>query len=497
MRRAGQSPRSGPEQEVVDRVAILHPKMTLELLNHDKPPDDKYNVAYIIFFAMGAGFLFPWNSFITAADYFGSLYPEAHIERSFSLAYMLPTLVSIVLLIKYGRHYAPASRITLGFAVFLLLLLIVPLIDIAVIRNGTGTPATLAITIGLVMVVGTMDAVVQGSLFGVAGELPEKFTQALSGGTGASGLLVSLLRCFTKAALPNTRRGMRASALLYFAISAVFIAGVLAAYRLLKKLPIIRYYERLKREREAEPETVVREEGSVAGPASIHEQSNGHNPQRYQRLEPAAGESSEGRPEESQGPVLVREPTLSAFLVSEILSPSPVVVELDPPQAPVKFVQVFRKIWVFAVMLLLIYEVTLSIFPGFLAEDVHSAALGDWYPVLLITAYNLGDLAGKMAPLVFVLRNDTVIVASVLLRVLFFPAFFVCVWGPAAMRSEWIVFSLTLALGVTNGYFTSVLMMLAPKRVDPHEAETAGTIMVLFLVTGLAAGAISGWLWLL
>lgn len=41
-----------------------------------------------------------------------------------------------------------------------------------------------------------------------------------------------------------------------------------------------------------------------------------------------------------------------------------------------------------------------------------------------------------------------------LLRVLFFPAFFVCVWGPASMRSEWIVFSLTLALGVTNGYFT-------------------------------------------
>lgn len=53
---------------------------------------------------------------------------------------------------------------------------------------------------------------------------------------------------------------MRASALLYFAISAVFIAGVLAAYRLLKKLPIIRYYERLKREREAEPETVVTDE---------------------------------------------------------------------------------------------------------------------------------------------------------------------------------------------------------------------------------------------
>lgn len=43
----------------------------------------------------------------------------------------------------------------------------------------------------------------------------------------------------------------------------------------------------------------------------------------------------------------------------------------------------------------------------------------------------------------------------------------------------------------------SVLMMLAPKRVEAHEAETAGSIMVLFLVSGLAGGALSGWLWLL
>lgn len=63
------------------------------------------------------------------------------------------------------------------------------------------------------------------------------------------------------------------------------------------------------------------------------------------------------------GPSLVREPTLAAFLVPEILSPSlsersAVVVELDGARAPVTFRQVFRKIWVFAVMLLLIYEVS-------------------------------------------------------------------------------------------------------------------------------------------
>jgi hypothetical protein len=43
--------------------------------------------------------------------------------------------------------------------------------------------------------------------------------------------------------------------------------------------------------------------------------------------------------------------------------------------------------------------VTLSIFPGVLAEDAHSAELGEWYPLLLMTLFNFSDLAGKNAPL--------------------------------------------------------------------------------------------------
>jgi hypothetical protein len=44
--------------------------------------------------------------------------------------------------------------------------------------------------------------------------------------------------------------------------------------------------------------------------------------------------------------------------------------------------------------------------------------------------------------------------ACVLLRLLFFPAFLLCLNGPPAMGAEWVVFSLTAALGATNGYFT-------------------------------------------
>jgi hypothetical protein len=50
---------------------------------------------------------------------------------------------------------------------------------------------------------------------------------------------------------------VRESAVLYFIIGSVFIGGVLAAYALLQKLPIIRFYERKKRERELDAEAIV------------------------------------------------------------------------------------------------------------------------------------------------------------------------------------------------------------------------------------------------
>lgn len=45
----------------------------------------------------------------------------------------------------------------------------------------------------------------------------------------------------------------------------------------------------------------------------------------------------------------------------------------------------------------LLCRVTLSIFPGVLAEDLHSPQLGSWYPILLLAAYNCADAAGKAA----------------------------------------------------------------------------------------------------
>ncbi|GIL53109.1 hypothetical protein Vafri_8793 [Volvox africanus] len=63
--------------------------------------------------------------------------------------------------------------------------------------------------------------------------------------------------------------------------------------------------------------------------------------------------------------------------------------------------------WPLCGSLFVTYTVTLSIFPGFLSEDVQSVQLGDWYPILLITAFNLADLLGKSLPVMSHLNPHT------------------------------------------------------------------------------------------
>lgn len=147
--------------------------------------------------------------------------------------------------------------------------------------------------------------------------------------------------------------------------------------------------------------------------------------------------------------------------------------------------------------IVLIYLVTLSIFPGYITEDVHSSILKDWYSILLITGYNVFDLVGKSLTAIYVIQNPKIIIGGCVVRLLFFPLFFACLHGPQIFRTEIPVTSLTCLMGLTNGYLTSALMMLAPKIVELQHAETAGVVMVLFLASGLAAGSVVSWFWII
>ncbi|XP_057856469.1 equilibrative nucleotide transporter 1 [Cryptomeria japonica] len=415
------------------------------------PPKDSFNLAYLSYFTLGAGFLLPWNAYITAIDYFSYIYPGKQVDRVFSVGYMVTCLLFLLILITWAQKSSARFRINLGLSLFLLCLLVVPVMDAAYIKGRRGLDVGYYITVTAVVGCGIADAFVQGSLIGSAGELPEEFMQAVVAGTAASGVLVSALRILTKGALPQDVEGLRISAILYFIVSSVLMGVCLVCYNMANRLPVIRYYNDLK-ERAMESKFLLGDT-IVNNSADTEDMSF-----------PVTSKNLFGAPKEGGGP---------------------------------KFWHVLRQTKWLGIGILLIYAVTLSIFPGYITEDVHSHLLKDWYPILLITCYNIFDLVGKSLTAYFMLESATIAIGGSVARLLFYPLFYGCLHGPHFFRTEIPVVLLTCLLGLTNGYFTSVIMIVAPKTVPLQEAETAGIIIVLFLVIGLAIGSIVAWFWVI
>ncbi|PWA75837.1 equilibrative nucleoside transporter, Major facilitator superfamily domain protein [Artemisia annua] len=391
----------------------------------DEEPRDKYQIAYMIHFLLGAGYLVPWNAFITAVDYFQYLYPKKHINKVFSVGYMSAAVAVLFTLMCWSRSSkvklpSVRTRMNIGQGLFVLALMVAPVTDWIMHgrKSRTGDNVAFVVLVSMVMISGLADGLCGGSLVGATGELPGRYMQAVFAGNATAGLMVSILRVVTKASLPHTQKGLRASTQIYFVFSSLIVLLCIICTNVLDKLPVIRYYRKQK-----------------------HISSTQH-------------------------------------------------VSLSS-----NFWQVVKKIRWLVIAVFIVYVISLTIFPGYLSENVESARFTDWYPIILITTFNVGDFLGKCLTAIYVPKGSRVAVWCCMGRVLFYPLFMGCIHGPKWMHSEAPVMVLTLLLGVSNGYLTSVLMILAPKLVPIEEAEVVGIAMETFLVIGLVVGSAFGWLW--
>ncbi|XP_058738843.1 equilibrative nucleotide transporter 1-like [Vicia villosa] len=211
-----------------------------------KAPQDTWNLAYIIYFTLGIGYLFPLNSSITSVDYFSYLYPQASVDRIFAIISILISLSGLFLIILNGRKSHAYVRINVGLALFVVSLLVVPLLDVGYVKGRVGLNNGFYVIFGAVGVAGVANALVQGSVVGSAGELPERYTQAVILGNAVSGIRVSLLWIFTKVFYTQDASSLQKSANLYFSISTVIMLICIILYNVVQKLPIMKYYIELK-----------------------------------------------------------------------------------------------------------------------------------------------------------------------------------------------------------------------------------------------------------
>ncbi|GMQ07061.1 hypothetical protein CsSME_00051417 [Camellia sinensis var. sinensis] len=127
-----------------------------------------------------------------------------------------------------------------------------------------------------------------------------------------------------------------------------------------------------------------------------------------------------------------------------------------------------------------------------LRDDLPSSKPEFWEVARKIRWPSFGSLTAT-----YVVRSIGKATWACIARLLFYPLFTVCLHGPNWLKTEVPMAFLTITLGLTNGYLTSVIMILTPKSVPASEAEVSAVVMAVFLGMGLVAGSVLGWFWII
>ncbi|XP_035260503.1 equilibrative nucleoside transporter 1-like [Anguilla anguilla] len=428
-------------------------------------PRDKYNAVWLIFFILGLGTLLPWNFFMTATMYFTSRLKdspmeiranltgndtaeavssrsvlEAKFNNVMTLCAMVPLLVFTCLNSVVHQRIPQSLRVmgSLGWILGLFLLTAI------IVKVDMSPMVFFIITMIKIIFINSFGAILQGSLFGMAGLLPTSYTTPIMSGQGLAGTFAAFAMICTLASGSE----LQDSAFGYFITACVVILLAILAYVLLPRMEFYRYFQ-----------------SSAPQPPSDEEN----------KLTLLAKEStSESKP--------VAEPVLeSSFALS--------------------FLTVFKKIWLMALCVSFAFTITIGMFPAVTVDTKSSASPGSswekyFIPVSCFLLFNLLDWAGRSLTAVCLWPSMDSMLLPLLLavRLVFIPLFMLCNVQPRGhlpvvfQHDAWfIVFMIIFAF--SNGYLASLCMCYGPKKVLPHEAETAGAIMAFFLSLGLAQGA--------
>ena len=209
-------------------------------------------LVYIVFFLQGVGMLFPWNVFITAAQYFhvrlkGTAFQD-NFENVFSFSYSFSNLIFMTVAVRWAHLPLFNMRSTV----------VVPQIVTAVIFAATtalvlddAIPGSMlfVVTACFVLVTGVTAALIQAGIFGLAGRFPSVYTQAVMSGQGVAGMTVSIISLITALSTPCSGSSaapswhqIQPASFNYFLSSTIVILLTLIAFVLLTRSDFAQFY---------------------------------------------------------------------------------------------------------------------------------------------------------------------------------------------------------------------------------------------------------------
>ncbi|RKP20169.1 hypothetical protein ROZALSC1DRAFT_21635 [Rozella allomycis CSF55] len=395
----------------------------------NNPPIDRFNIVYFIFFFQGIGMLFPWNVFMNASEYFrlrfiGSSWAD-NFQSYFAIAFMLCNCSFIALLMytKVDHKFSLPVRVVSGLVmngfVFLLSTMLTAF-------DSFAPDSFFFITMGSILLCGISTGILQKGLFGLAGEFPPIYTQAIMNGQGIAGLVVTLSAIFTTLLSSNDYHDVKSvnqSAFLYFLVSLLVILISCASFVLLTRAPIYRYY-------------------TLASKRQIH-------------VDEKKNSSSES---------LVQKDTSATFL--------PIDNQEDFIHVEPSFLNVFSEIKWFIISIFNIFFVTLTLFPSLrMIGQVGNSIPNKIFPAFVNLIFQIGDVIGKTLPSIGRIKIEV-----------HMPNFF-----NQDYQAFLIILVMAISNGYIASI---LMMRAPQKVSNTLFREYAGSLMALALTLGLTAGAL-------
>ncbi|XP_008418880.1 equilibrative nucleoside transporter 1-like [Poecilia reticulata] len=295
-----------------------------------------------------------------------------------------------------------------------------------------------SVTMVKIIIINSFGAVLQGSLFGMAGLLPASYTTPIMSGQGLAGTFAAASMICAIASGSE----LQDAAFGYFIVACVVVFLSILSYVLLPKLTFFQFYQERNRKQRSDEQNAVT-------------LMNAENKDAAE----------------------------------------------DEKQQSISMMKIFKKIWILASSVCFTFTVTIGTFPAITADTRSTLADGGTWeryfvPVSCFLLFNLSDWTGRSLTAVCMWpgKDSPVLPAAILARVVFVPLFMLCnvqprLHLPVFFHHDGFFIAFMLIFAFSNGYLASLCMCYGPKNVLPHEAETAGAIMAFFLALGLATGA--------
>uniref|UniRef100_A0A3P9A208 Solute carrier family 29 member 2 n=1 Tax=Esox lucius TaxID=8010 RepID=A0A3P9A208_ESOLU len=407
-------------------------------------PRDRGWLVGIIFFILGLGTLLPWNFFMTASMYFNSRLNKAELSNGtvaarkeyyfdnwMTLLSQLPVLLCTLLNSFFYQRIPEMVRLA-GSMIFIFLLFVLTAI---LVKIPMEEDRFFTVTMVTIWFINSFGAVLQGSLFGLVGQLPQKYSTLFMSGQGLAGTFAAIAMLISIASDTDPET----AALGYFITPCVGTLVTLICYLLLPRLVSDSVLPEYKR---ASDQT--HRLGARGGPCLSQDYREG--------------------------------------------------VENDQARPPVS-----QQIWVKAFCVTFVFTITLAVFPAITVDvKTKFLGKWEPYfiPVCCFLLFNVGDWMGRtVTSLVqWPPKESRLLPVLVVSRVVFVPLLMLCNVQkrshlPVLFNHD-AIFTIFMALfSLSSGYCVCLSMSYAPQLVAPKDAETAGALMTFFLALGLSLGA--------